>query len=88
MSTTTKNNVDLLKTTLLFKVKAHQFQKSFQADKNFLENFNLIEEVKAGRLTQINEGIQKLQRKMSPEELADYINQKNEEGKTALFYAW
>jgi len=79
---------DLLRTTLVFKIGQHLVKNIVEIDEEHPEDFDLFAEVQAGRLTMINERFQRMQRKMKPEEIQAFVNQKDEDGKTALFYAW
>jgi len=88
MTTASPEKADLLRTTLIFKLAKQHVQNFIRNNDDLREPFDLFEQVKAGKLTEIDEEIQHLQKKMSPKELADYLNQKDNEGKTALFYAW
>lgn len=82
------SNQDLLRTTLVFKMGQHLIKDYVEIDEEHPEDFDLFAEVQAGRLTMINERFQRMQRKMKPEEIQAFVNRKDEDGKTPLFYAW
>lgn len=93
MASPSKGNPDLLRTALIFNVvhkaadKLHATSTSHKKDVN-PEDFDLIAEVQAGRLTTINDNFQILARKYKPEEIEEFVNKRDEDGKTPLFYAW
>ena len=76
---------DLLRTTLVFKLIGKQVQDIIHAEE---APFDLFEQVKAGRLTDIDEEIQRRQKRSTHAEMQKYVNQQDSEGKTPLFYAW
>jgi hypothetical protein len=83
-----KTNPDLLRTALVFNLVQKVVPKHVEIDTKYPEDFDLIAEVQAGRLTIINERFQHMQRKFKPEELEVFVNKKDQDGKTPLFYAW
>ncbi len=93
MSSPSKGNPDLLRTALIFNVvqkATHKFSSTTSSHKKEVspEDFDLIAEVQAGKLTTINDNFQILARKYKPEEIEEFVNKRDEDGKTALFYAW
>ena len=79
---------DLLRTTLLFNLASHHTENVIQNDDSEGEIFSLFEAVKAGRITQIDQAVQSMQKEYSAEEIASFLSQEDEEGKNPLFYAW
>lgn len=72
----------------MFHIGKHIEPHLKEVDPEQPDKFDLISLVSLGRITIINDHFQLMQRKMSPEQIQDFVNRADETGKTALFYAW